>query len=542
MRRNTYRVGLTVSVIALTLAGTAAARGRRRGGGSRPPARAVADEPQSAPVVGPGVREALRADRPVDVFVMLRGGRTRAGVAALEADARAVQDRVLGAVGAGVTVRHRYRTIPAFVARVASAEGLERLAADPSVRKVDLDEGGGTGTLANVVPKIGANTLHAGGTRGAGVTVAVLDSGYDRDHPDLAGAGIYEACFGEDFAGGFCPNGTTRQTGAGAAEDDAGHGTHVTGIVTSNGTVSSVGVAPQSSVVAIKVTDNCSFAGCFYTFSEITAGLDHITAHPELGVDVVNMSLGTSALFTGDCDSATSWLMAGSTAVANLRAAGVLTFASAGNNGSTTQMTAPACLRNVIATGATTLSDTVASFSNTGATTDLLAPGVNVVSDGIGGGTATASGTSMASPAAAGCATLLKQRTSASVSEIEAALESTGVAVQRGALTFPRINCLAARDALNVAPTANAGPDQSLPKTATFTNVDGSGSTDPEGLPLGYVWTQIGGDPVVIQSRTSAKTRINGLVKGKTYTFRLRVTDQSGEVSTDDVRIAVKPK
>ena len=234
--------------------------------------------------------------------------------------------------------------------------------------------------------------------------------------------------------------------------------------------------------------------------------------------------------------------MAGSTAIANLRAAGVLTFASAGNNGSTTQMTAPACLRNVIATGATTLSDTVASFSNTGATTDLLAPGVNVVSDGIGGGTATASGTSMASPAAAGCAALLKQRTSASVSEIEAALESTGVAVQRGALTFPRINCVAARDALNVAPTANAGPDQSLPKTATFTNVDGSGSTDPEGLPLRYAWTQIGGDPVVIQSRTSAKSRINGLVKGKTYTFRLQVTDQSGEVSTDDVRVAVKPK
>ena len=46
----------------------------------------------------------------------------------------------------------------------------------------------------------------------------------------------------------------------------------------------------------------------------------------------------------------------------------------------------------------------------------------------------------------------------------------------------------------------------------------------------------------MIQSRTSAKSRINGLVKGKTYTFRLQVTDQSGEVSTDDVRVAVKPK
>ena len=542
MRRNTHRVGLAVGVIALTLVGTAAHAVAAVPGDAGPPAQATADEPPGAPVVGPGVRAALEADRAVDVVVMLRGGRPAPVWPPSRPTPRAVQDRVLGAVGAGVTVRHRYRTIPAFVARVASSQGLERLAAHPSVRKVDLDGGGGTGTLANVVPKIGANTLHAGGTRGAGVTVAVLDSGYDRDHPDLAGAGTYEACFGEDFGGGFCPNGTTRQTGAGAAEDDAGHGTHVTGIVTSNGTVSSVGVAPHASVVSIKVTDNCSFSGCFYTFSEITAGLDHLTAHPELGVDIVNMSLGTTALFSGDCDSATSWLMAGSTAIANLRAAGVLTFASAGNNGSTTQMSAPACLRNVVATGATTLSDTVASFSNTGTTTDLLAPGVNVVSDGIGGGTATASGTSMASPAAAGCAALLKQRSSASVAEIETALESTGVAVQRGALTFPRINCPAARDALNVAPTANAGPDQSLPKTATFTTVDGAGSTDPEGLPLRYAWTQIGGDPVVIQSRSSARTRIDGLVKGKTYTFRLQVTDQSGEVSSDDVRVAVKPK
>ena len=166
MRANTYRVGLTVSVIALTLVGTAAhAVAAGAGVPGPPPAQAAPDDP---PVVGPGVRAALGADRPVDVVVMLRGGRARAGVAALEADARAVQDRVLGAVGAGVTVRHRYQTIPAFVARVASAGSLERLAAHPSVRKVDLDEGGGTGTLANVVPKIGADTLHAGGTRAPG--------------------------------------------------------------------------------------------------------------------------------------------------------------------------------------------------------------------------------------------------------------------------------------------------------------------------------------------------------------------------------------
>jgi subtilisin family serine protease len=497
-------------------------------------------------VIGSRALASAKSGRTTRVVVMLRAPVARAGtsVRSLEASARSVQDRVIGSAS-GVTVRRRFQTVPAFVAEVHSEDALERLAADPNVRKIDLDEGAGTGTLANVVPKIRADVIQAGGTTGTGVTVAILDSGFDRDHPDLAGAdgnGASEACFGENFAGGFCPNGTTRQTGAGAAEDDAGHGTHVAGIVTSDGHVSSVGVAPGASIVSVKVTDGCEFSGCFYTFSEITAALDYLTAHPEFGVDVINMSLGTNALYTGDCDNAASYLMAASASITNLRNAGVLAFASAGNSSSTTQMSAPACLRDVISVGATTLTDEVASFSNTDPSTDILAPGVSVVSDAIGGGTTTASGTSMASPAAAACTALLRQRSSASLTAVESALESTGVSVARGTASFPRIDCLAARDALNLAPVANAGPDQSLVKTATTATLDGGSSSDPENLPLKFSWTQLAGDPVTFDRKNRAVVHVSGLQKGKSYTFRLTVTDQSGRTNRDDVTVKVKPK
>jgi subtilisin family serine protease len=212
--------------------------------------------------------------------------------------------------------------VPAFAAVARSREALERMAADPRVRRIDLDVGG-TGSLTASVPTIGADHRHTRNNRGAGVVVAILDTGIDTDHPDLADALVHEACFGDNNSSidgtGFCPNGSDRQTGAGAAEDDAGHGTHVAGIVASNGTVSGAGMAPDASIVAIKVLDNCSLAGCFNAFSEIVAALDYIIANPQLNVRVISMSLGTSSLFAGACDDSAAYTMAGAAAVNTLR-------------------------------------------------------------------------------------------------------------------------------------------------------------------------------------------------------------------------------
>src|SRR5690606_14222817 len=130
---------------------------------------------------------------------------------------------------------------------------------NPLVERVDLDLGG-TGMLTESVPLIGATSWHAVGNTGAGVVIAVLDSGVDTDHPDLAGAIVHQACFldqdGTINSVGFCPNGSDRQVGPGAAEDDFGHGTHVTGIAASRGNVSGAGVAPGANIEAIKVLDN----------------------------------------------------------------------------------------------------------------------------------------------------------------------------------------------------------------------------------------------------------------------------------------------
>jgi subtilisin family serine protease len=136
--------------------------------------------------------------------------------------------------------------------------------------------------------------------------------------------------------------------------------------------------------------------------------------------------------------------MAGAAAVNTLRANGVVAFASSGNTGSGTNMASPACLSNVVSVGATDDSDTVAEFTSSNSTLDLMAPGVGIVSDAIGGGTISASGTSMASPHAAGCAALLIQSGEATTpNQIEARLETSTIHVtdSTNGLTFPRIDC-----------------------------------------------------------------------------------------------------
>ena len=223
----------------------------------------------------------------------------------------------------------------------------------------------------------------------------------------------------------------------------------MTGIFTSKGTVSSVGVAPDSEVVAIKVLDSLNNFYYYYYYydSEILAALNFVivnkpVAGGSLDVDLINMSLGTNALFDSDCDASTAYNMGGAAAVNVLRAMGVTVFASSGNNGSTTSMSSPACLSDVVSAGATDDFDNVAAFTNSNASTDLLAPGVGVVSTDNTGSTAAKSGTSMASSHAVGCAALLIEAgVVATPAEVEARLETSSVQVSVGNLTIPRIDC-----------------------------------------------------------------------------------------------------
>jgi hypothetical protein len=467
--------------------------------------------PQAAAKVGPEVLEALGQTGSANVMIALQrpaAARARGlDMAALKSQIGQMQSDVMAGLPAGYQARHTYSAVPALAGRVTSEAALAALARHPHVVRIDLDVGG-TGSLADSVPYINADLRHAMGNTGAGVVVAVLDSGVDTDHPNLSDDLIAEACFADDDGAidgaGRCPNGSDRQTGAGAAEDDAGHGTHVTGIVTSNGTAGSVGVAPDAQFVAVRVTYGPSFSGAFSFYSEIVAGLNYILNNPQLGVSIINMSLGTNALFAGDCDASTAFNMAGAAAVDALRTAGVITFASAGNDSSTTQMASPACLSNVISVGNSDETDTPAASTNSNASTDIFAPGVSIVSSAIGGGTTTAGGTSMSSPHAAGCAALLIQTAEATTpDQIETRLETStaSVTVPGNGLTFPRIDC---RPLVNLAPQCDANGPYTA-ECSISAMLDGSGSFDPEGDPLSWLWsgpfeggTAMGATPSVV--------------------------------------------
>lgn len=352
-------------------------------------------------------------------------------MAAERAQVASRQASVIGAVPAGeMKVSRRYQAVPAFAATV-SAAGLRALAARPEVELVEID-GEGSAATNQSRPLIHVPEVHAAGYTGQGVVVAVLDSGIDTDHPDLSDSIAYERCYLTTPL--MCPGGPH------AAEDDNGHGTNVSGIITSNGTIAPLGIAPDAQIAAYKILASTG-TGLFQDW--ITALDDIIANHPE--VDFVNMSLQSNVT----CGS-TSTLQ---TAITTLRARGVLTFIAAGNHAVKDQIGVPGCIPPAITVGAVydgnigpvsswkadavhactdnpTAADNVTCWSDSSSAADvldLLAPGAAITSTGFTGSTSTFYGTSQAAPHAAAVAALLRQaRPSLTADEIESRMEATG--------------------------------------------------------------------------------------------------------------------
>ena len=214
---------------------------------------------------------------------------------------------------------------------------------------------------------------------GLGVKVAIIDTGIDLTHPDLKA----------NIAGNV-----TYVGGTSSGNDDNGHGSHVAGIVAAiDNTIGYVGVAPKASLYAVKVLDS---RGSGY-LSAVASGVDWARTR---GMHIANMSLGgasSSVTLENACN--------------NAQAAGVLLVVASGNSGdgntATTETSYPAAYSSCVAVGATAVNDSLASFSSTGNFVELSGPGVSVPSTYKSGGYATLSGTSMASPHAAGLAALL---------------------------------------------------------------------------------------------------------------------------------------
>jgi hypothetical protein len=289
---------------------------------------------------------------------------------------------------------------------------------------------------------------------GIGATIAVIDTGIEADHPDVVDALVHEECFcsagriGDRDRPNCCPGGTAHASGPGSAASADSHGPHVAGIVLSRGRVAPTGVAPGALLVAVRVLDarNQGFV------SDWIAALDWIAAE-RFDVRVINMSLVSNVVYAGDCGRqcggamgcAANELLAD--VIEQLRDRGTLLFAAAGNAGRLNQMSAPACVAPTVAVGAVDANDAVAGFSNTSSELDLIAPGVDIVSDGLGGQREQMSGTSMASPHAAGAAALLlSARPGLGADDIERILRSTGVPVLDGRTqrTTPRVDAFAA--------------------------------------------------------------------------------------------------
>ncbi|MFQ5459897.1 MAG: S8 family serine peptidase, partial [Anaerolineae bacterium] len=371
------RLSLTAWGLMVVLAGP-------RNAAARPEGRGVAPQGGTQKVV----MSAVARDGSAPALLLL-GADTSSSRddAAVAAAVGRVQDEVLASMPRGAfSVTHRYTLIPALGGEVTS-RGLDALAADPRVVAIELAVEDVPFLAEHVEVVEGREAWGAYGLTGDGVTVAVLDTGIDTDHPDLKDDIVAQQCYSQ--AGGCGGNNATRGP---SAEDEAGHGTSVSGIITSGGMVSAPGIAPDAGIAAVRVFNDQVTADT----RDIVLGLDWVLGNRNrYNIKVVNMSLGSTATYKGNCDSQDQTR---AEAVNQLVRRGVTVVAASGNGSRNNGMSAPACLSGVLAVGATydddfprspprgtfgdgcfdenTTPAMVACFSNVSRSLDVVAPGV----------------------------------------------------------------------------------------------------------------------------------------------------------------------
>ncbi|MEV4876501.1 S8 family peptidase [Streptomyces cyaneofuscatus] len=286
----------------------------------------------------------------------------------------------------------------------ATTSGIARIWLD-GVRKATLDRSTG---------QVGAPAAWARSYDGTGTKIAVVDTGIDATHPDLAGRVVAERNF----------------SGSPDAKDRVGHGTHVASTAAGTGAKDArfKGVAPGARLISAKVLDDRGVGDD----SGIIAGVDWAVAQ---GADVINMSLG------GPDTPGIDPMEAQVNKVSAEK--GVLFTIAAGNSGpGRGTVASPGSADAALTVGAVDDDDAIADFSGVGPRTgdgavkpDLTAPGVAITAAaaaGTGGqnppGYATKDGTSMAAPHVAGAAAILKQKNPAwTGAQIKAALTGSAV-------------------------------------------------------------------------------------------------------------------
>jgi hypothetical protein len=439
--------------------------------------------------------------------------------------------------GLGGTVEYAYHLVPAIAASVpeAAIEGLLRsrivtgVDLDGQVRALDAELDNAWG-----VKWIGAGEVHASNA-GAGVKVAIIDSGINYGHPDLDANYVV----GYDFV-----------NDDGNPMDDYGHGTHVAGTVAAedNG-FGVVGVAPEASIYALKVLDS----GGYGSWSDIVAAVQWCVDN---GMHVANLSLGTSRDPGGIVQAAFD----------TAEAAGVVIVAAAGNDGNPpgkgNSVDYPGAYDSVIAVAATDSVDNRASWSSTGDQVELAAPGVSVLSTWDDRDSSSApqpicvdgvcyykygSGTSMAAPHVAGTAALViasgitdangNGRINDEVrSQLQETADDIGAPGRDPQYGFGLVDAVEATQAVNAAPVVSiASPTDGATFDSGATVLFAGTASDAEDGDLtgSLIWNSS------IDGQIGIGGSFSTTLSDGSHIITAAVTDSGGKAGSDSVGVTI---
>jgi subtilisin family serine protease len=441
--------------------------------------------------------------------------------------------------------------------RADVTQALAALSADPDVVYAEEDKPVKVAFVPNdaryselyAMPNIGAPQAWDT-ARGSGVVVAVVDTGVDYNHPDIAnnvwinpgeiaGNGIDDDHDGRvddwrgwDFIGQFA----SQPTEDNDPMDGYGHGTHVAGTIAATGdnAIGVVGVAFGAKVMMLKGFDDSAISSDSSLANAVVYAADH-------GADVINASwggLGTSQTIQNAVDYAHSL--------------GAVFVAAAGNDNIDASNFYPANFPNAIAVAAVDRFDQKASFSNYGNKIDVAAPGMEILSLEKGtGGYITQQGTSMAAPHVSGVAALVVGlHPTFSNEQIRQVLRSSAVDLGNvGKDKFFGYGRVSASGAALAPAPLEAKFYAPLDGAAVHALTPLVGSAQGPGFASYTVDFGEGENPIswtVIQSGTSPVN--NGslgtfnptTLHDSGFTVRLRVFDGTGHVYSDQIRIWVR--
>jgi hypothetical protein len=422
----------------------------------------------------------------------------------------------------GVAVTRDLENTDLVVAQISNRNDLAKLLRSGEVARVSADTEH-TRMVDQSIGVIRKSAPPASSYDGAGTYVGVIDTGVDYTQP------AFGSC---PAPGGSCAVSHVFEatTNDGLLDDATQHGTNVSGIV--------VAVAPAAKIIGIDV-----FNGNTARSTDIATAINYLIGLRKSGVNVValNLSLGSaSPSGGGDCPFDDFY------GIGAAIAAGISPVAAAGNAASSVAVSRPSCIPGVVSVGATydsnlggrawsnctdttTAVDKITCFSNSSPRLDMLAPGSSIFAAG-----ATKSGTSQASPHAAGAIALLAQKEpNISVAMRRYRLRATGVPIAdpRNGLTRPRLDLPLLLDGANaVLPT----PPNDARANALPVPLPGSGSGPNEAATLEPGEVSAGGRTLwwTVTSPTTQNVVVDSC--GSNFDTVLTVFNGSSSVGSND--------